>query len=130
MGVGVLEGLFVPVSLLVTKVREGVEVLLALPDGESEGLSPGVAACVPLVVGLVVGLGVSVGVGTAGALCAAAKAAQSLSITESVETMLRASLRLVAVIEVRTWLCSEDGRPATVTASELYTCESLSPGNV
>ena len=49
----------------------------------------------------------------------AARAAHSLSITESEETILLASSRLVAVIEDCTLDCSEVGSPATVTVAEL-----------
>ena len=86
-------------------------VPLALPEADPEAVFAGFVA-VSEGTGGVLGL-VAVVLGTA------ARAAHSLSITEREETMLFASLRLVAVIEDWTLACSEVGRPDTVTVAEV-----------
>ena len=86
----------------------------ALPEALSDALA------VELAVVLAVGeVGVALGVLLVLVTGAAARAAHSVSRTESVETMVRASPRLVAVIESFTRDCSLVGSPATVTVAEL-----------
>ena len=115
LGVGVWVG---EAWLLVPAEAWSLGVVLALAVGVPDALPE--AFAVELALGMLLAVVVS-GV--------ASRTAHSASSAERVDTMAWASPRLVAVIELSTWDRSEVGSPATVTASELWTCESLSPAS-
>jgi hypothetical protein len=128
LGVGVTMGEAVGVGLVEEWALEEAE---ALPVAVADALPVAFAVEVPVLCGVALSVGEAVALGELlGVLVGAASiASHSLSMIESVDTMVFASVRLVAVIEPATFDCSLVGSPETVTVALAYTCESFIPAS-
>jgi hypothetical protein len=116
LGVGVTMGEAVGVGLVEGWALEEAE---ALPVAVADALPVALAVVVPVLCGVALSVGEAVALGELlGVLVGAASiASHSLSMIESVDTMVFASVRLVAVIEPATFDCSLVGSPETVTVA-------------
>jgi hypothetical protein len=132
LGVGVTMGEAVGVGLVEEWALEEAEALpVAVADALPVPVPVALAVEVPALCGVALSVGEAVALGELlGVLVGAASiASHSLSMIESVDTMVFASVRLVAVIEPATFDCSLVGSPETVTVALAYTCESFIPAS-
>jgi len=112
LGVGVAVGEVEGVALVEEWALEEAE---ALPVAVADALPVALTVEVPVLCGVALAVGEAVALGVL--VGVAFIASHSLSMIESVDTMVFASVRLVAVIELSTFDCSLVGSPETVTVA-------------